>query len=115
MFHWLNTVSFKALCPQMLIALLVAEEVWASFGAQCWVTSANDGVHKGKPVGNEPWDPHYTGKAVDIRIKNVAEADRDAAVDKLRTWLGPTYVVIWEGKGTGNEHVHIQFGHVAAA
>jgi hypothetical protein len=122
MIHFKSTVSFNKLHPAIVLALHIANEIWSDMGySEVWITSANDGNHAGKPVVGEELDPHYTGRAVDIRIKSERPVDiqmwshrtKDNLVARLKLQLEPQYVVIWESKETDNEHVHIQYGHIA--
>ena len=65
------------------------------------ITSANDSSHMKASL-------HYKGKALDFRIKHVKLIkDRQAIFQELRTTL-KKYDVLWEGKGTPNEHLHIE-------
>lgn len=114
MIHFEPTVSFDRLQPQMVLALRVAEGIWAMFGYELWITSANDGTHAGKPVIGGLVDPHFEGKAVDIRCKNMTGPAKRAAVPLLIKNLAPQFVVIWEDQGGDNEHVHIQYGRIGA-
>lgn len=115
MIHWENSVGFDNLHPAMVLALLAADdEYYLSGGTSLFVvTSCNDGQHEGKPIAGDSVDPHYAGKAADIRVKNMAVGLRPVFVARLKLRLGPRFVVLHEAKGTDNEHVHIQYGHIA--
>lgn len=106
-----DTARLAGLVPQMVLALVVAEGVYADYGAGLCITSANDSVHSGRPVAGEARDPHYTGKAVDVRIHQVSGNKRAELVAALEAQLGPEFFVLWESQGLENEHVHIQYGH----
>jgi len=105
-------VDLSNLVPDMVRACQVIDLIYQARGYECWVSSGRDGEHHGLPVDHDPWDPHYMGKAVDIRIQNVPAAERLALIDQIRLELGDQYVVLWENKGTGNEHLHCQHGRV---
>ena len=105
-----DSVRLGGLMPQMVLACLIAESVFqrvANTGAV--ITSANDSEHGGKGVAGETKDPHYTGRAVDLRIKQVSQATRQQVVNALGAALGPEYDLLWEARGTDNEHLHIQY------
>jgi len=122
MIHFKSTVNFDKLHPAIVLALHIANEIWESHGySELWITSANDGFHAGQPVSGEKLDPHFTGRAVDIRIKSEHPWDiqmfstetKSMLVKALKSQLAPQFVIIHEAKGTDNEHVHLQYGHVA--
>ncbi len=106
-------VDVRVLSPQMVLAAIVVESVFKEFGVDAEITSGNEGTHPGKPVAGDDKDPHYTGHANDYGVKRVAPERRQALFDELVARLGPQFVVRWEARGTPEEHVHIQFGHVA--
>lgn len=107
-------VTIDVLTPQMVLA---ADIVWACYAqrgqGRPTITSCNDGVHKGKPVAGDSKDPHYVGKALDFSIKLVPLAIRSDLVKDIKFSLGPQFVVLHEAIGSVNEHLHVQFGHIA--
>lgn len=108
-------VILAGLVPELDDALAVVEECYAQVGAECWITSGRDGVHHGSPVEGGTRDPHYEGKAVDVRLWNVPLEHRAQLIANIRDRLGPEYVVLWENRGQPGEHAHIQWGHVRVA
>ncbi len=111
-------VRLKALRPQLVVAMVIAEGIWRDLaGVECVVTSCNDGKHCGPdlkkhtgPCRDGGLSKHYTGRAVDIRTKNIPEDRRVVCVNRLQAFLGDAgYRVMWEGRGTINEHVHIEY------
>lgn len=97
-------VRIGGLRPEVLLAISVAEAVWAKHGAaELVITSALDGKHM---RGSE----HYAGMAVDLRTHNLGTPDvRKAACDELRERLGLDYDVVLEGLNTASEHLHCEF------
>ncbi len=95
-------VGLGGLQPQVVLGLMLAEQAFATVGAECIVTSINDGVHKDDSF-------HYAGQAADLRIKHVHPNQRDAVLARLGDLLGAQWDVLWEGKGTENEHFHIEW------
>lgn len=59
-------VKLSDLRPQMVLALLILDPVFAQFGEDVVLTSANDGDH-GAIV-------HYVGLAVDLRTRGIPKA-----------------------------------------
>lgn len=88
--------------PHILEALAKAERIFALFGLGVVVTSWADGQHKADSL-------HYIGRAIDLRIKHVAEEDRDRVYGYLADQLGPSFDVLWESRGSQNEHLHIEY------
>ncbi|HLC30775.1 MAG TPA: hypothetical protein VJM51_08350 [Dehalococcoidia bacterium] len=88
--------------PETLLAILVAKEVWASFGTHLVITSINDGTHMRK-------SEHSTGLAFDCRTHNLQPEHRPMATALLRESLGTDYDVIHENVGTIDEHVHVEY------
>lgn len=106
MIRWKDTCRFDVLHGAILLAILRAEEIYAAAGAVCWLTSANDSTHR---HGSK----HYTGKAVDLRVHHLPDdATRATVAAQLRSALGPQYTVLYEGAGTPNAHIHLQFDGV---
>lgn len=110
-------VSIASLTDPMQTALALIEGCYAAIGMDCWVTSGDERttVHHGQPVIGGAEDPHYEGKALDLRIWHVPASKREDLVEKIRATLGEGFVVLWENRGHANEHVHIQAGKIASA
>lgn len=93
-------VRLLGLRPELVVALIVADEIWRRHGADLVVTAVIDGVHKRA-------SEHYSGCAADLRVhgvENLAEA-----VDELQDALGGDFDVILESANTPNAHVHLEF------
>ena len=101
-------VSPAGLTPQLLLGLLIAEGVYRRAGWDLRVTSLADGEHAGRPVRGDDQDPHYVGKAADLGIKEIPEAQWPGLVDSLKLALGAEFVVLLE-----KNHIHCQWGHIA--
>lgn len=97
-------VRLGGIRPEVVLALQVAEGVWAKYGSdEIVVTSATEGLHSTGSM-------HYLFSAVDIRVKNLASLSVvSAATAELRDRLGSDYRVINEAAGTTNAHCHIEF------
>lgn len=102
MLQFKEGVSLRGLEPQMLIALQVVEEEYSKYGVDTWVTSGNDSTHK---VGSK----HYSGCALDFRTKHVGGMGKGLAssIAKRLTHIG--FDVLYEGAGTPNEHIHVEY------
>ena len=105
-----SEVRATKIYPEIFTAIVTANTVFGDVT----VTSLNDGSHAGRGVDGEAIGPHYNGRAVDLRVKDLdpgIRADRIAQLRARLTALNPKYVVLWESQGTVNEHVHVQYGH----
>lgn len=88
-------VDIRGLQPQMAIAAVIAERVYAAHGAELMITSGAEGQHMEGSL-------HYKGLAIDIRLP---APDKIAAdVLALRASLGAQFDVVLE-----KDHVHIEF------
>jgi hypothetical protein len=88
-------VRVKGLSNEILLAVLIAQSVYAETEHSLVITSVTDGKHS---VGSL----HYTGDAIDLRLP--APSTRDQIVSQLRTALGDSYDVLLEV-----DHIHIEY------
>jgi len=105
-------VQLATLTPQSVMAALVVDGCYRRMGYEATLTSGSDGIHHGQPVAGDLLDPHLVGKALDFRIHDIRPGDVLQVVASIREDLTTEYVVFWEGQGTQNEHIHVQYGHV---
>lgn len=94
-------VSLKGMTPQVLLALLVAEEIYKKRMLPLTVTSINDSTHK---VGSK----HYEGAAADLRTRGTGSA-RSLFNDIVKKLDPLGYDVLLEFEGGDNEHIHIEY------
>lgn len=97
------------LTPQLESGLVYAIKVFKSQLGQDFsptITSAHDSFDKHNKVSK-----HRTGQAVDIRLNDIPLNEKRRIVKILETTLPKNYKVIWEGKYTQNEHIHLQSKH----
>jgi hypothetical protein len=102
------------LCPQIVLALVIAEQVYVKHGLQMTVTSGSDGVHSETSL-------HYDGRAVDLRCRILTpDNDEDATVtrrnrvarsrekqairDEIKEALTRDFDVVAEAN-----HIHIEY------
>jgi hypothetical protein len=81
----------------MVLALVVADQVWGTMQADLVVTEATGGKHMENSL-------HYSGCAVDLRTSNVRPTALQGVVDLLRQRLGENYDVVLE-----SDHAHVEF------
>ena len=95
-------VILSNLQPQMLIALMAADEVYRKYDRVLTITSANDSEHALKSF-------HYSGNAVDLRIQNPINSvqyfsDPQDVCSQIKRKLNVDFDVIYEG-----DHFHIEY------
>ena len=95
-------VRVAGLRPEILLAVTAAEGIWRHYNGEAVITSGVEGRHRRGSA-------HFTGRAVDLRTKNIAEGNRPRAAAKLKEALGAEYDVIHEAIGTPGEHVHVEY------
>lgn len=97
------SVCLADLTPQMVLAAVVAREVYRRLDSRCscTITSANDSKHS-----EASW--HYKGRALDFRTHDF-NGDKRELLNALRAALGPEFDVVLEGEGTSNEHIHLEW------
>ena len=89
--------SQGGLQPQILLAIVVADQVYRDHGYNLIITSGSDGKHK---VGSL----HYQGQAVDLRTRHVP-AERIPLIAKvLHERLGSDFDVVVE-----KDHIHLEY------
>lgn len=100
-------VKLDGLSPQILLAIVVADQLRNSMGwsietLDTVVTSVCDGKHRKDSL-------HYKGRAVDLRTHDLTLAQKNRWASRLRGYLGKDFDVLLEGLGTPNEHLHIEW------
>jgi len=90
-----NSVQVQGIRPELIIALIIANEVYAYHGLEFVITSVTDGKHSKTSL-------HYSGCAFDCRIYSTA--DSEAIRDEIKRQLNIDYDVILE-----KNHIHIEF------
>jgi len=91
-------VRVHGIRPEIVLALMVAESIYQSHGAEVVVTSGIDGQHK---RGSK----HYAGQAVDVRIWNLPDSvPAETVRAEIAEALAGDYDVVLE-----SDHIHIEF------
>ncbi len=94
-------VRLDMLQPQIVLAAVIVNEIYAAHETECIITSCNDSVHKDDSL-------HYSGNAIDVRTKNVM-GDKNALRNEIASAVGADFDVILESLGENNEHLHIEY------
>jgi hypothetical protein len=80
----------------MRIVLMIAEDIWKTYGQELVVTSGLDGEHKASSL-------HYYGYALDFRTRYFSEKTKNAVYTDLKLALGKRYRVIKH-----DTHIHVE-------
>lgn len=92
-----SDVKVTGLRPELLLAVMVANGVYRQNGHEMTITSLLDGRHSKTSL-------HYTGCAVDLRIRDLAPSTIEVISDEIRHRLTSDYDVLREP-----DHIHIEF------
>lgn len=89
-------VRVQGLSTEIMLAVCIAESAFKDEGYDCVITSLLDGQHSFNSL-------HYSGNAVDLRIRHLQEAHAGLIAEDIETALGPDYDVVLE-----SSHIHIE-------
>ncbi len=92
-----NNVRLKGLQPQILIAVMVANDVYRQHGKELVITSVNDSKHGTNSI-------HYKGNAVDLRTHYFDNQERLEVYREIKSRLIVDFDVVLE-----NNHIHIEY------
>ena len=79
-------VKLNDFSPQILLAIIIAQQIYISRGYTFTITSLNDSQHSTNSL-------HYIGHAVDIRTRHVEDGDKQQMVSLMRGALGDEFDV----------------------
>lgn len=88
-------VRLLGIRPEMVVAIMVAQEVYRANGADLAVTSVIDGTHSRA-------SKHYTGCGVDLRTRHLQDPAK--VHRELKDALGEDFDVILE-----DDHIHVEY------
>ncbi|MBW4979571.1 hypothetical protein ABWH88_06750 [Marinobacter adhaerens] len=91
-------VVAQGLSTEILLAVCVAQSVYASYGYDCVITSLLDGTHSSTSL-------HYCGNAVDLRTR-IFENDSvaESVANDIGECLGADFDVVLEP-----DHIHVEY------
>ena len=90
-------VKIGGVSAEIAFVMVDIADVFRSRGAEFVVTSVMDGKHM-------DGSKHYTGHAVDLRVRSLPAALRVEIADDLRRRLGAEFYVVIEP-----DHIHVEF------
>ena len=92
-------VDVRGVQPEILLARIIAGEIFARYGVDAIITSVVEGKHQ---LGSK----HYKALAIDLRIKHMDKRLWPVVAEALSKALGPQYDVILEAEKL---HIHVEF------
>lgn len=92
-----KSISIQGIRPELLYAIIVANDVYKEFNQELVITSLNDGRHSSTSL-------HYSGCAADFRTRYFAPGEAQEVTKKLDEKLGIDYDVILE-----SDHIHLEY------
>ena len=90
-------VKVNGIQTEILLALIIADQVYSEYDIPCVLTEATGGKHGIASL-------HYVGFAVDIRTRDIPEELKKPLAQQIRIALGEQYDVVLE-----KDHIHIEF------
>lgn len=92
-------VSVQGIQPELVLGLVIVSSIWEYYthGIPFVITSVSDGVHSANSL-------HYSGRAVDIRSRDLSVPQLNSMIALFRRALGPDYDVVLEP-----DHIHLEF------
>ena len=90
-------VKVNGMKSEILLAFIIAQDIYRQYNRDCVITSATDGKHGRGSL-------HYAGLAIDLRTRNL-DSDEKLLISKdLKDALGKEYDVVSE-----SDHIHIEY------
>jgi len=90
-------VRVTGIRPEIMLAVITANDACREAGVDCVITSVIEGKHD---IGSL----HYAGAAIDIRTRNMSAEQQHTVVNLLSLSLGDDYDVVHE-----SDHIHIEW------
>lgn len=92
-----SKIGLQSLCPQIVLALIVVDQVMKECGQEALITSINDAKHSRASL-------HYDGRAVDIRSRWFSSPETVLALCKDALGNNPDIDIILE-----SDHFHMEY------
>lgn len=92
-----DSINPAGIRPELVLALFIADQVYAIHGTELVITSLVDGRHSHTSL-------HYAGCAADLRTRNLPESKRQTVAEEIKARLNRHYDVLFEG-----DHIHMEY------
>ena len=86
----------------LVVAMMIVDGVYRAHDVELVITAVFNGEHMG---GSK----HYSGEGFDARTHNVPPAELPIMVAEIKGALGDEFDVVFEGAGTPNAHLHVEY------
>jgi len=83
--------------PQVILAAMIARDIWEELGQELVITSGSEGSHS-------QYSAHYRGDALDFRTRYFNDVETAKAAKELTERLGTDFFVLVE-----KTHIHLQW------
>lgn len=92
-----SNVRLKDLQPQILLAVIIANDVYDRHDKELVITSVNDSRHGKNSI-------HYIGNAIDLRTRYFSLDEKIAVYKEIKQQLTVDFDVVLE-----KDHIHIEY------
>lgn len=92
-----SNAEVNGLKTEMLLALIIADQVYTKYDRECVLTEGTGGKHGFGSL-------HYVGYAIDLRTRDMSEETAKMVTAQIKKALGAQYDVVLE-----SNHIHIEF------
>lgn len=90
-------VKLTGMTPQIVLAMMIADDLYKRYGQELVVTSVTDSTHGAD-------SKHYEGNGFDCRTSYFTLSSQKTIVEKLKERLDESYDIVLE-----KDHIHIEY------
>ena len=91
-------VSIVGVKPEMVLATSIVESVYDKYDSCCTITSGTE-----QPAPHKPDSLHWTGFALDYRIRTIPKFNRQPLANEIAEALGTEFDVVLH-----TTHLHVE-------
>ncbi len=92
-----HNVKLQGLQPQIMMAVIVANDIYNQHDKELVITSVNDSKHGENSI-------HYKGNAIDLRTRYFGNQEKIEVYREIQSRLGYDFDVVLE-----NDHIHVEY------
>lgn len=90
-------VLIQGMSNEVLLCVMIVQKIYESYGYDCIVTSALDGLHSKNSL-------HYSGNAIDFRIRHLKKKHKHKIFEDIKSSLTKDFDVVLE-----STHIHVEY------